>query len=210
MSEQLHQDLAPYLSDMPNGWKMLQHPLVYAVPFFGDEFQTKQVNAMYAYKSEAIAKAEREGDYPRMVAMYERPYRIEVIKHFGVMMEPAQYWETVRDVWTDSENIWQNADTWRDILEPAVGDDPFNTLSELPDAITVYRGGSQDGFSWTLKRHTAEWFARRFRNEGDHLPVWEIEIPKSRAIAYFTGRGEEEIVFIPSLKEQIEMKVHRI
>lgn len=210
MSEQLHEDLVPYLSEMSNGWKILQHPLVYAVPFFGDDFQTKQVNAMYAYKREAIIKAKRECAYPRMVAMYERPYRIEVVKQYGDDMEPAQYWEVVRDVWTDSENIYQNIDTWREILEPAVGIDPFNTLSELPDTITVYRGGTPDGFSWTRKRDTAEWFARRFRDEGNYLPVWEIQIPKSKAIAYLIDRGEEEVVWIPQDDELQRMIEHSI
>jgi hypothetical protein len=120
-----------------------------------------------------------------------------VIKRYRKKIPADKYPEIVRDVWTDSENIYQNFGLWRMILKPFIGKDVFQTLSALPDEFTVYRGGSPDGFSWTLKKETAEWFSRRFRSEDDHLPVWEITIPKSKAIAYFTDRSEEEILWIP-------------
>ena len=35
-------------------------------------------------------------------------------------------------------------------------------LADLPDEVTVWRGDTDDpGWSWTLKREVAEWFARQ-------------------------------------------------
>jgi hypothetical protein len=194
---ELHPDLKRFLFRMDNGWTVLQHPLVYRVPYHGDQYEAAQANSMYEFKRKAMEEAIATNDFNRMVAMYERPWRIEVIKRYRKKIPADKYPEIVRDVWTDSENIYQNFGLWRMILKPFIGKDVFQTLSALPDEFTVYRGGSPDGFSWTLKKETAEWFSRRFRSEDDHLPVWEITIPKSKAIAYFTDRSEEEILWIP-------------
>ena len=49
--------------------------------------------------------------------------------------------------------------------------------------------------SWTLSRKTAVWFAERFRPE--EPVVGEGRCCKEDILAYFTGRGEEEIVIDP-------------
>ncbi len=195
--QDLHPDLKRYLFKTPNGWTVLQHPLVYCVPYYGDEFQSAHANEMFRHKSEAMSKAIAEKDFYRMIALYERPWRIEVIKRYRKSIPADQYPKIVKEVWTDSENIYQNQGLWRTFLKPFVGKDVCNTLSDLPEMITVYRGGTEDGFSWTLKKETAEWFSRRLRQEDDYLPVWEITIHKSQAIFYITDRNEEEIVWIP-------------
>jgi len=73
-------------------------------------------------------------------------------------------------------------------------------LAGLDEQLTVYRGFRRPGKhlapSWTLDRARAEWFARRplDRNKGY---VATTTVAKSSVMAYFTGRGEQEIVLEP-------------
>jgi hypothetical protein len=47
--------------------------------------------------------------------------------------------------------------------------------------------------SWTLDRERAEWFANRFDQKGI---VIEKAIGKEEIVAYFSGRGDQEIIVI--------------
>jgi hypothetical protein len=77
-------------------------------------------------------------------------------------------------------------------------------LANLPNKITIYRGGSvteqktkRYGISWTLKREIAEQFANvKTLRDKKEMVVIEKEIDKSEAIAYFNQRQEEEIIYI--------------
>ncbi|OQM74703.1 hypothetical protein BFN67_03440 [Pseudaminobacter manganicus] len=65
----------------------------------------------------------------------------------------------------------------------------------LPEVLTIYRGcESEDhigGYSWSLDRDRAEWFARRFGVDG---VIGKLEIQKLDALACFGERNEAEIV----------------
>jgi hypothetical protein len=71
-------------------------------------------------------------------------------------------------------------------------------LARLDEQVTVYRGFRRPGRhlapSWTLDQARAEWFARRAVDPhgGDGYLA-----PKTCVIAYFAGRGEQEIVLDP-------------
>ena len=77
----------------------------------------------------------------------------------------------------------------------------------MPNTITIYRGGIDDkGYSWTLNKDYAVWFANRWimnGNLGDEsnvtnrheTNVFEKTINKSDAIAYLSDRGESEIIY---------------
>lgn len=55
----------------------------------------------------------------------------------------------------------------------------------------VNRGGSPYGLSWTTSLETAEWFAKRF---GDDGKVYELEVPNEHVLAIIDERGESEVV----------------
>jgi len=67
-------------------------------------------------------------------------------------------------------------------------------FEKLPDKLTLYRGQGIDaeglGWSWSLSRDVAVFFAKRF----PYGEVLQGESKKSDVIAYFTGRNEDEIV----------------
>jgi hypothetical protein len=75
------------------------------------------------------------------------------------------------------------------------------------DMLTVYRGqvGQKLGISWTLDRKIAVKFAlcgggRGFAQGGE---VIQVTIPRSIVLAYLTGRGESEVIFNPTLLQNL-------
>lgn len=200
--EPLHPDLDPWVEEEggPLG-RMLRHPLVYAVPLV----HHGMVNHAYEVKRAALEKAVRDRDLHTYVFLHERPYRFEALLAGRERIQPDsdQWWAVVGDVWIDSENLWQHADEWRELLalpdaRAIMTDDEREALAALPDVVTVWRGCqatlNEDGLSYTLDRRRAEWFAVRFSGRGDHEVLVEATVPRDRIVAYLTRRGEDEIV----------------
>ena len=106
----------------------------------------------------------------------------------------------IANLWTDTENVYENHLAWEQLLFLEFSDshlmmDEEDTkfFNELPNTITIYRGGVDDkGYSWTLDREKAEWFANRFNFDYE---VFEKTINKSDAIAYLSDRNESEIIY---------------
>jgi hypothetical protein len=137
----------------------------------------------------------------------DRPLRTEVLRRVvraakGVWTEGT--YEMARDVWTDSESIYQHwgmwVSLWRSMPEPhcTMDADERAVFDALPDEITIYRGYAKGhvrlGLSWTLDRDRAEWFARRFSLLGYEPRLVTATIPKTQAFAFFNSRSEREIV----------------
>ncbi|KZR56951.1 hypothetical protein [Bacillus badius] len=84
----------------------------------------------------------------------------------------------------------------------------YNPLSSFleKEMIEVYRGvgklslPASKGFSWTLDKKVAEWFASRFSDGG---AVYRACIRPDKIIAYIKERNEEEIILLPSFLENI-------
>lgn len=83
-----------------------------------------------------------------------------------------------------------------------VEDEP-GMLAALPNPLTVYRGcarSRQRGFSWTLNRKQAQWFAQRSELFGFPSAVFEITLPHDRILGLnvgVEGRGEAEVIVNP-------------
>lgn len=208
MKEDLHPDLLPYVQPTDSGLDMVQHPLVH-------EFLTVPglLNRQYEQKSLALAKAWDEEDWSSYIYLHERPYRFVALYSIVWRMDDEDYWTRLRSVWTDSENIWQNADDWFDLWHDekrresrplqVMDDDEYVTWLALPEVVTVYRGFSVDpdadeidndgASSWTLDEDKAWWFARRFAHQGEpRVAVGTVR--REDVLAYLDSRGESEIV----------------
>jgi len=210
--EPLHLDLQEYVCDGPIG-PMLRHPLVYELSLHGPA----RINQRYAEKVDMMARAHAEANWLQYVWLHERPWRLDALRQIEGRLKPVEFWELLRDVWIDSENIWQNFREWLLLLQdPRPGRSHVMTPTErkalraLPELITVYRGCQQDlnddGLSWTLDRSRAEWFAKRFRQQnGENAPCVLIgELKRADVFAYFKeGRGEEEIVVDHPIKVNV-------
>ena len=76
----------------------------------------------------------------------------------------------------------------------------------LPEKITVYRGirgrGSLKALSWTTDIKQAEWFAKRWDNNGK---VYSATVKKEDVLAVFSSRGESELVVDYSKLEDVNL-----
>jgi len=88
--------------------------------------------------------------------------------------------------------------------EKLMDDEELKLFKNLPDQITIYRGGSKTeektkkyGISWTLDKTIAENFAyvKSIRDKKD-MVVIEKTISKKEVVAYFISRKEEEIIYL--------------
>jgi hypothetical protein len=210
------EDLDPELmlhryDDGPFG-TCIKHPLVFSIAHH--PAQNAFCNRQLKQKQEALQEAEREERWHTYVYLHERPYRIDAFMAIQHMLDDRQYWELLGDVWIDSENIWQNLELWRELLTAPRGSREFIMSEEdrkvftlppeqggFPPRQRVYRGFNNedglDGYSWTLDKPRAKWFALRRAYEDDVAYVATAWVTPDKAIAYHTGRGEAEIVVLP-------------
>ncbi|QDH92617.1 hypothetical protein SEA_WIGGLEWIGGLE_125 [Mycobacterium phage Wigglewiggle] len=215
--EPLHPDLAGYLHmDGPLGAPMLKHPLVFNM--FHTERENARVNACYEGKRDALHKAFRDGNWTSYVFLHERPYRLDAFTMIKDRITSNDaYWPLLGLIWTDSENIWENRGAWyRRLTEPrriadrqtlmSVSD--YNTLRDLPSSFKVYRGfnddGDAEGLSWTLNAAKARWFATRYDQTGATVATGTVD--RDDVIAYFSSRGEDEIVVLPENVQNMTLR----
>lgn len=211
--EELHDDLKPWVdNDGPFG-PMLKHPLVQEI--FLDHQRCARVNVAYASKLEAVAKARERKDWNRYIFLRERPYRAEILHDIADHLSGPEYWELVGNVWVDSENCYQYMDEWHDLLTADPTGREFMSSEDVRCVFTltpeqggllpetkIYRGFSHDealsGFSWTLDRARAKWFAHRsVWRRGNTAKVASATVAREHVIAYITSRDEQELVLLP-------------
>lgn len=208
--EDLDPELEPYLEeDGALGMPMIRHPLVYSIAHH--EQLNALVNRQLKAKLEELDRAVAERNYTRFVYLHERPYRIDA---FGKLLafcdvNDHEYWTLLGDIWTDSENVWQNIELWRRYLSSdrpyrtdMMGMEEINCLyQDLDDTVTIYRGyterGTAMGLSWTVNHITAKWFARRLSQPDEKLYLATGQVDRTDVLAYFDGRSETEVVVLP-------------
>lgn len=200
----LDPELESFVEDSPFG-PCLKHPLVFQVPFHSGALANRQLE----HKRKALADAINEEDWTSAVWIHERPYRIQVLLEFADHMTDQVFWEILGSIWTDSENIWQNENEWRNLLESdrpgrehVMDDDDRRAFNDLPDKIDIYRGciseQNEDGLSWTTNVKVAEFFAKRFAGLHDGDPIILCgTVDKSDVLFYSAGRNESEVVVLP-------------
>lgn len=200
--EPMHPDLVAYMTEVGGGnfGVMLKHPLVY------DMFpHPASVNYAYAQKRKILERAKREENWNQVIWIYERPYRLDALMGIAdLVSNDVEFWDLAADVWVDSENIFQHIDDWITIFDSGrpdrdtmMSDEDRAALAAMDDPITVYRGFTlgvnEEGLSWTTSLERATWFAKRFNHKGD-AEVVQGEVARDDVVAYFTRRGESEIV----------------
>jgi hypothetical protein len=205
--EPLLPELAHHLDESETFGTCLRHPLVYAVPYHPQ--WAWQCNDQYEAKTQAVQEAIAAGDWHTVIWLHERPWRLWAFQQIQRRLKHREYWELLGAIWVDSENIWQNLEEWREVLTSRrpgrrymMSEDEREALAAMPEELTIHRGyshpgGTRLGFSWTLSEDRADWFARRLARDGEVPVVLISKVGRADVIAYFTGRGEEEIVVDP-------------
>ncbi len=73
-------------------------------------------------------------------------------------------------------------------------------FNALPDKVIIYRGVNNPeykyGFSWTLDKRIAFWFANNCENEESY--VYKCIVNKKDIICYFEIRNEKELIIYSS------------
>lgn len=212
-TEALHADLFPYAEEAGDRGQavwFLRSPLVYMVPIHDPALANEQ----YRLKLAALTRAANEADWHTWLFLHQRPYRVDALLQLmdeHQDLPPERFAQLAADVWTDSENIFENLEEWFYVFsvlnEPHVrrammAEEDQVTFDALPQRIAIYRGGlrglNDEGLSWTLDNAIARFFARRsWLAHQHHQPViLRGTVLKDEVIAFFDAahRREREIV----------------
>lgn len=146
----------------------------------------------------------------QMWSVCDKPERLrtfhKIASELGID-DATLFWSNFWSIWTTSENLHEEEYYIRALIAYGeklgcstlgLEDEDREALGAMPDMLTVYRGciePNRDGWSWTLDRAKAKWFARRaYCEDSDDRFVLTARAPKNKVIGYLTGRDESEIV----------------
>ena len=218
----LHSDLIPYRQD---GW--IRHPLVVRTEHPETRFDVnlqyesnlEQLRIAKRDKDwlEYVFTHERPYRLQTLLSLAEEGSQEakgaygKIAADLDATLTNSAYWKLVAAVWTDLENIWQYVHQLHRLFYPKRFDHAKRrqmmktkergVYDALPDIATVYRGcGDKNrmGWSWTIDKQQAVWFARRFAEKENGGILLTARCPKPKILALFLGRRESEVVIDPS------------
>ena len=199
--EDLDPELEKYLYKDARLGDMIKHPLVFSI--MHSSVMNSIINRQLKQKKAALEQAVNSKNFESVIFLHEKPYRLNAFLDVMTSMTDKEYWKLLGEVWTNSENVWQSLQTWKILFNSSrsgknniMTAEELKVFKKLPNKVTAYRGytpKNKNGLSYSLDKKTAEWFANRFHENGK---VKTIEVPKSKIIAYFSGRNEEEVIVI--------------
>ena len=147
----------------------------------------------------------------QILSLIRKAYRIDFIKNlyeiYGFSEQDCgkllrEQWVSLENNETQNKKTKRAMEKWLAAIKPLrlEYDEDKKEYESLPETFIVYRGiqigENPIGFSWTIKKSTAIWFANRFDNENDQ--VCEMKINKNDVVFYSNERSEFEIVLLPS------------
>lgn len=222
--ETLDPELAECLVEL-HGTMFIKHPLLF-VPMYLPGIQDGQLNEMFAKKKELREVFLANGEWWQFIFLiHERPYQLTALLEIRDQLDDEKFWDLVGDVWTESENAYEEYETWLEVFHidrpyrwAMMDADEREALRNLPETIDIFRGArtslngeydAAEGFSYTLRKDKARWFADRFKALFHDEAVSEIihaRVATKDVIAYFVARGEEEILVLPEKLKIISRK----
>lgn len=215
--EELDPELAGYLSPFPPMGQALRHPLVYQVPYFGEQMNAV-LNAQLKAKLTKLESAKRERNWGQIISLYERPWRIQALWSLRSMMHKQELAEQFGWVWTDSENIWQNMHFIEQIIKKIglrarsyiMSVDERLAFRRMGPLLEVYRGcqeRNREGISWTISEEVAKKFGKRLTASPTFI-MRTGYVLKENILFYKADRDEFEVVVkhaskVRDVKDQI-------
>jgi|GEM_PF-1177857 hypothetical protein len=212
--EELIPELKPYLHNNKTLGKVLQSPLVFSVPHHSA--LNAFCNEQYRQKKLRLEESRIEKDWHRFVFWHERPFRLPAFTEICNELSPKEYWQLLADIWIDTESAWQYKPIWEMLLFRKekkyirtrhffMNSQDKKLFKDLPQGFKIYRGCNclnVNGFSWTLNKERAQWFATRFNHK--EAILLEACVKKDRILAYVTGRNEDEIIVHPNARRNLK------
>lgn len=123
--------------------------------------------------------------------------------HKSKMITDQECADAVYSIWTMQENFYRCGMCKEKLIKMMkMAEKSLLLQSDIDDlsdenTVTIYRGvkvNNYRGLSWTVDKSVAEWFARRFRYDGDKCYVFTGRISKKDILALFNSRNEKEVV----------------
>lgn len=170
---------------------------------------TADQKALADWRKQISDRIGQANSVTEIYAMLNKAYCLLFLKEIRQFLSSEDFSELLADAWIRSEypnddpdiNQPQLLSLFRDAEPTALMNiDEYAVWAALPDPVTVYRGVTSYNakhirrMSWTLERKTAEWFARRF---GENGTIYQARISKNSVYAYFNRRNEAEIIVNP-------------
>ena len=150
-----------------------------------------------------------------VIFMIRESYKLTFLKFIKSSLSLEDFSELLGEVYVNSENPNDDQNVSISTLvrwfkqakkEALMNEEELKGYNSLPDHLIVYRGVAVDrkrnGISWTTDLSVAKWFADRFNTDVRKGYVLRTEISKADVLAFFSRRGEKEIVCKPE-KERI-------
>jgi hypothetical protein len=139
-----------------------------------------------------------------------KSYRLTFLSFIKSYLSKEDFAHLLADAWVSSEN--PNQDTNVSVAKAArwfreadketlMRSEDYEVFKNLPDKVTAYRGvavgRNPKGLSWTQNYDKAKWFANRFNEKNKVGYIEMIEVDKSKVLAYFNTRDEDELIIYP-------------
>ena len=188
-------------------------------------FTASYINAAYLNKKEYLDTCLRSSDYSGYVYAHEKPHAVEALHRVwekGLAWQwrrsnqedahtiKKEFFSLMASVWKQTEFPHQRADLWlklfkipgTDLLMSETDFLWLDATRAAQEQLTIYRGSSHIdlrlGLSWTLSLEKARWFADRFDDESQMAEVVEGLCDPNDVLAFFSERGESEILIHPN------------
>lgn len=142
-----------------------------------------------------------------LMVLLQSQYAMTWLKYGKEYLSKEDFSKLLGIAWVNCENanmdknvpISESVNWFKAAKKDALMDEEeYEVYKEIPERITLYRGVArgrvEKGMSWTDSREKAEWFSRRFGNEGYLL---KMEARKEDVLAYFSRRNESEYLVYP-------------
>lgn len=154
---------------------------------------------------EASTEADREISY-LLFREFDKPERLKAFGEVCDKLSDRFYWTLFAELYRRNESLYRDQDLLRRLIlsnRPHKGflmsHEEYQTFNHLPRNLTIFRGGWLDnilGWSWTLDRGKAKWYANRCPYDGQPL-VNKGRVERGLVEAYFGSEGHDEIVVPP-------------
>lgn len=197
-----------YLTPKPTEFPFIINHPIFQSPYWGEGDNLYNIMESEEWLQKArLAYEDRidRTDTP-LLLMYvcRSAYYLTFLKMTRNHWAADDFAEALSMAWIEEENpngdvnvpVSLSAKWFREANKEALMElDEFEKYLSLPDAFKVYRGvatgRNPDGMSWTDNFESAEWFAKRFRNDGY---IIEGIADKKNVLAYFSRRKEDEVL----------------
>jgi len=176
------------------------------------------VNEQYRRQLRLAQETKADGDWLKYILAHERPYQMDVFRKVAEELTDVEYWSLLGEIYIMSENNHRYMSTLKKALnsnracrEMIMTGRERAYFRKLPSQITIHRGYAHKnaaGWSWTLDKAKAVWFARRYAEVDDLAGKPRLAtgtVKKKGVIAYFSRRKEKEILVDPK-KVKIESR----